>query len=264
MVFEERLIINAENRSNIIYDEHLVRYQLAAQLAADKKVLDIACGSGYGAKILAEAGAAKVTAIDQSPAAIALARQNYSHANLIYKEGDAENIGEAGGSFDLAVSFETIEHLKNPEKYLAEIARVLNQKGIFLVSTPNREVFGQKNPYHLHEFTRGEFEQILKKYFKNILVLEQTNGLASLIKVGDYGKILFPDTPSRPPYFIAVCSNNDVNHSGLFKESVVSVNPAALEKLRNNPAIKFIENIYSFIIKIPGVKKMIEIRSTKS
>ncbi|MDD4902232.1 MAG: class I SAM-dependent methyltransferase [Patescibacteria group bacterium] len=272
MVFEERLIINKENRSNIIYDEHLVRYQLAAQIAAGKNILDIACGSGYGSKILAEAGAQKVTAVDKSPEAIAAAREKYSAGNIVFMVGDAEEthplattpkplLGKEGGSpseggetdladksFNLVVSFETIEHLTNAEKYLAGIARVLDEEGIFLVSTPNREVFGQKNPYHLREFTRGEFEEILKKYFKNIYILEQTNGIASLIRAGGRGEVYFSGQ-SKPLYFIAVCSNNDLKLSDLFKESVVSVNPAALDKLRNNPVMKFIDKIYSIFIK---------------
>ena len=254
MAFDERLVITEENRANIIYDEHLVRYQLAAQAAKGKNILDIACGSGYGAKILAQAGAAKVTAIDQSLEAITKAKQNYSATNIEYKVGDAENFGEADGAFDLVTSFETIEHLKNPEKYLAEIARVLKREGIFLVSTPNREIFGQKNPYHWHEFTRSEFEEILKKYFKNILILEQTNGIASLIKSGETGKIYFFDS-GKPLYFIAACSNNDVRLPDLFKESVVSVNPTALERLRNNPVVNLSDSIYSLIVKIPGIRK---------
>jgi len=273
MSFDERLIINEENRSNIIYDEHLVRYKLAAQIAAGKNILDIACGSGYGAKILAEADALKVTGVDRDAEALEAAKKNYSADNLVFQIGDAEGnelkptpSGEptpsarrghpsqegnilADKSFELITSFETIEHLNNPEKYLAEIARVLQADGIFLVSTPNREVFGQKNPYHLHEFTRGEFEEILKKYFKNIFILEQVNGVASLIKAGDSGKILFSETAAKPLYFIAVCSNNSIDLSGLFKQSVVSVNMPALEKIRNNPVMKLADKIYSFVTK---------------
>jgi 2-polyprenyl-3-methyl-5-hydroxy-6-metoxy-1,4-benzoquinol methylase len=271
MPFDERLVLNNESKTNIIYDEHLVRYKLAAQLAAGKKVLDIACGSGYGSKILAEAGAEKVVAIDVDAEAVAEAKKKYTHANLEFRVGDAEKTlpvsvntprpsatpldrgdldtcsKEGTELFDLVVSFETIEHLKEVEKYLAEIARVLALEGIFLVSTPNREVFGQKNPFHLHEFTRGEFEETLKKHFKNIFILEQTNGIASLIKAGNSGSILLSDSAAKSLYFIAICSNNSANLSELFKESVVSVNPAALERIKNNPVMRFADKIYSLI-----------------
>jgi len=246
MSFDERLVLNKASLENIIYDEHLVRYQLAAQIAAGKNILDIACGSGYGSKILAEAGALKVTGVDRDAEALEEARKNYSEVD--FKVGDAENISETDKSFNLITSFETIEHLNNPEKYLAEIARVLAAEGIFLVSTPNREVFGQKNPYHLHEFTRTEFEETLKKYFKNIFIMEQLNGIASLIKAGNTGKILFSETAAKPLYFIAVCSNNSADLSGLFKQSVVSVNMPALERIRNNPVMKLADKIYSIFL----------------
>jgi ubiquinone/menaquinone biosynthesis C-methylase UbiE len=248
MSFDERLVLNKDSKNNIISDEHLVRYKLAAQLAPGKKILDIACGSGYGSQILAAAGAEKVVAVDIDAATLAEAQKNYPHPKLEYQAGDAENINAADGEFNLVVSFETIEHLKNVENYLAGIARVLAVEGIFLVSTPNREVFGQQNPYHLHEFTRGEFEASLKKYFKNIFILEQANGIASLIKAGESGKIYFSQA-GAPLYFIAVCSNNDLILSDLFKESLVSVNPAALERMKNNPVMKFVDKIYSIFNK---------------
>jgi 2-polyprenyl-3-methyl-5-hydroxy-6-metoxy-1,4-benzoquinol methylase len=252
MSFDERLVLNNESKANVIYDEHLVRYKLAAQLAAGKNILDIACGSGYGAKILAEAGAQKVTAVDIDVEALEEAKKNFGSANLEYKAGDAENIAEADKAFDLVTSFETIEHLKNAEKYLAEIARVLKQDGVFLVSTPNIEVFGQKNPFHLREFNKSEFEQTLKKNFKNIFILEQINGVASLIKAGNTGNIYFSDSSAKPLYFIAVCSNNNVDLSGLFKQSVASVNPAALERIKNNPVMKFVDKVYSLGMKMLG------------
>jgi len=77
--------------------------------------------------------------------------------------------------------------------------------------------------------------------------MEQLNGIASLIKAGNTGKILFSETAAKPLYFIAVCSNNDINLSGLFKQSVVSVNMPALEKIRNNPVMKLVDKIYSLI-----------------
>jgi len=261
MVFDERLTIDEDNRSNVIYDEHLVRYELAARLAAGKKVLDIACGTGYGSNILAQAGAEKVIGMDRSAEAVAEAKKNYQKINLEYKEGDAENIKEADKSFDLAVSFETIEHLQDADKYLAEIARVLSAEGLFLVSTPNREVFGQKNPFHLKEFTRGEFEAILGKYFNNIIILEQTNGIASIIKGAANGKIFLSDS-AKPLYFLAICSNNALNLAEFSQESIVSVNPAALDRMHNNPAVKLVDTIYSLIIRIPGAKSFLKLLSS--
>jgi 2-polyprenyl-3-methyl-5-hydroxy-6-metoxy-1,4-benzoquinol methylase len=248
MMFDERLVLNNESKANIIYDEHLVRYQLAAQVAKGKRVLDIACGSGYGAKILAQAGAAQVIAVDIDAKAIEAAKKNYGQDNIEFKTGDAESIKEADNLFDLIISFETIEHLPDAEKYLSELARVLKKEGMALISTPNREVFGQKNPYHLREFIKAEFEEILRKYFKNIFILDQINGLASLIKSGNSGKVYFSES-TAPSYYIAAVSNNDLQPSDLFQESVVSINPAALDRIKNNPVLKFVDKIYSLIKK---------------
>jgi ubiquinone/menaquinone biosynthesis C-methylase UbiE len=256
MIFDERLIIDKDSRTNIIYDEHLVRYQLAASAAKNKKILDIACGSGYGAGILAQAGSAKVVAIDIDEAAVKEAEKNYGSPAIEFRVGDAEDIKEANGSFDVISSFETIEHLKNPEKYLAEISRVLKKEGMAFISTPNRDIFGQKNPYHLHEYNRSEFEAILKKYFANVSLLEQVNGIASLIKGEKAGNVNFFGSDS-PLYFIAVCTKSNVLLPDAIKSSYVSVNPAALDRMRNNPAVKLVDKIYSLAIKIPIVKKFI-------
>jgi 2-polyprenyl-3-methyl-5-hydroxy-6-metoxy-1,4-benzoquinol methylase len=259
MVFAERLVLDQDNQANIIYDEHLVRYQLAAKLAPGLKVLDIACGSGYGANILAVAGAKQVVAVDISPEAIMAAQKKYSPAGISFKVGDAEEIKEAAESFDLIVSFETIEHLKNPEKYLAELARVLKKEGIALISTPNKEIFGQKNPYHRQEFTKSGFAEILQKYFSSHLILEQSAGLASFIKTPEAisgNKISFSN-PGQPLYFIAVCGQGDLAAENLFGENIVSVNPLALEKMQNNPAVKLVDKVYSMLIKIPGVKNFL-------
>jgi 2-polyprenyl-3-methyl-5-hydroxy-6-metoxy-1,4-benzoquinol methylase len=258
MIFDERLVLDQDNESNIIYDEHLVRYRLAAKLASGKRVLDIACGSGYGANILAEAGAAQVTAVDISPEAVAAAQKKYTRDNLVYKVGDAEEIKEADESFDLIVSFETIEHLKNPEKYLAQLARVLKKEGMALISTPNIEIFGQKNPYHLHEFTKNEFKEMIGKYFSNQTILEQSNGLASFIKIDKAvsDNINFSNS-GAPLYFIAVCSQTKIAEN-LFTENFVSVNAVALERMQNNPAVKLVDKIYSLAVKIPGIKMIIK------
>jgi 2-polyprenyl-3-methyl-5-hydroxy-6-metoxy-1,4-benzoquinol methylase len=257
MIFDERLILNDDSQADIIGDEHLVRYRLAAKLVPGLKVLDIACGSGYGANILAEAGAAQVVAVDVNSEAVAAAQKKYTRDNLVYKIGNAEEIKEADESFDLVASFETIEHLKNPEKYLAELKRVLKKEGIALISTPNIEVFGQKNPFHLHEFTKSEFKEMIGKYFSGQIILEQSNGLASFIKIAGAAadKIDFSNS-GAPLYFIAVCGQAEIVAENLFKENFASINPLALERRQNNPAVKLVDKIYSLLIKIPGVKML--------
>jgi SAM-dependent methyltransferase len=122
-----------------------------------KRVLDVACGDGYGAYLLAQWGAANVTAIDISSDAIAAARARYRAQNVTYQEGDVcrlEELVPPNCRFDLICSFETIEHLVDPKAFLASLGRVRAVGGSIAISAPNDHILpeGVTNPYHLHRF----------------------------------------------------------------------------------------------------------------
>src|SRR6516162_313408 len=90
--------------------EHLARYAMLRSICAGKRVLDVACGEGYGSYLLARWGAASVTAVDISPEAIAKAKAIFPAANVTYLKGDVCRLGEvvsAKARFDLICSFET-------------------------------------------------------------------------------------------------------------------------------------------------------------
>ncbi|MFA6551250.1 MAG: class I SAM-dependent methyltransferase, partial [Patescibacteria group bacterium] len=178
-MFTERLTPE-DTKNNIIYNEHLIRYELAKQFANGKKVLDIATGSGYGAKILAEAGASEVIAADIDKETLSQAAKNYFHQNVKYLNCGAEEIILEDKTIDLAVSLETIEHLPNQDLFLTELRRVLKDDGLAIISTPNKEVSKNKNPFHIKELNREEFLEILSKYFDKVYLLEQTNGIATV------------------------------------------------------------------------------------
>lgn len=246
MCFEERFILNKKNRGNIIYNEHLIRYCLAKRLVYNKVVLDIACGTGFGTKILALAQAEKVVAIDIDEEAIKKAKKENFCENIVYKRGNAEKLEEKDNFFDIIVSFETIEHLKNHDKYLSQLKRVAKDEGLVLISTPNKEVFGQKNPFHFKEFGQDEFREILGKYFKFVLLLEQGNGIASFIKAGsktEKGKLTGADF-GQPLYFIAICSQKELRAEEILNENLVSINQKALKNLYNNPGLKIANCLY--------------------
>ncbi|MBU0619689.1 MAG: class I SAM-dependent methyltransferase [Patescibacteria group bacterium] len=261
--FTERLILDNKSKNNIIYNEHLVRYEFVKQFVKNKKVLDIACGSGYGSKILAKAGAGKVVAIDVDEEAIKFAKQNYGHKNIEYQVGNAEEIGQGSNIFDIISSFETIEHLQNPNKFLSELSRVAKDNGLVIISTPNKDVFKQKNPFHLKEFSKTEFEEILGKYFKFHKILEQGNGMTSCILSGTETDIrclsvatdrhrMSVSAPALPAplYFIAICSQEKDAVENLQIQNMASINFTALEKLYNNPVLKISDKIYSWLKKL--------------
>jgi len=164
----ERFVPGIEGE--IVY-EHVHRYAFARRYATGRRVLDVACGEGYGSAILA-AEAASVTGVDIDAATLAHAREAYaSHANLAFVEGSAAKLPLADASFDLVVSFETIEHLDAADQpaMLAEIARVLAPDGALVLSAPNRPEYsesrGYVNPYHRHEHDRAELERLLDAQF---------------------------------------------------------------------------------------------------
>jgi SAM-dependent methyltransferase len=156
-----------------LLNEHMARYRFAQRFAAGKVVLDAACGSGYGAAMLAE-NATAVVGCDISPEAIEYARRVYGASKggalrVEYCEADCFALPFPSARFDLVVAFEIIEHLENPEAFLKEMDRVLGPAGLLLVSTPNRlyytEERGEINPFHRHEFTFDEFDRSLQAHF---------------------------------------------------------------------------------------------------
>ena len=152
-----------------IWYEHWHRYCAALPAAADKRVLDAACGEGYGSWLLAGASR-EVTGIDIDRDAVDHAMARYAaRPNLRYVRGSCTALPFAEASFDLVVSFETIEHLAAQETMLDEFRRVLAPSGALIISSPNKDVYsgesGCDNHYHVRELTRIELERMLSARF---------------------------------------------------------------------------------------------------
>ena len=161
----ERLIVEG-NQQTLTYGEHLSRYMSVVEIVKDKVVLDIASGTGYGAAMLAE-GARKVIGVDISEEAVDYSRKHYNAKNIEYICGDAEQIPVDDNSVDVVVSFETIEHLAEPTKFMQEVKRVLKTDGCFIVSTPNDKEFTEGNEFHLHEFQLPELKEVINSNVTN-------------------------------------------------------------------------------------------------
>ncbi|MBN1526156.1 MAG: methyltransferase domain-containing protein [Candidatus Omnitrophica bacterium] len=172
---EERIIPSEVGPHNIIeYDEHVARYGFACRFVRKGCVgLDIACGSGYGTDMLAKKDASKWCGVDVSPEAIAYAAAHYRDERLEFLRSDALELKFPPASFDMIVSFETIEHFERSkaEQFLRSISGLLKEGGSFIISCPNRDTYPKgyaKNPFHLHEYSFGEISGLLKKYFSRI------------------------------------------------------------------------------------------------
>ena len=170
-LFTERMV--PEEAHARIFWEHIERYRFARNFVTGKRVLDIACGEGYGAAALARAGAASVVGVDISDEVCEHARRKYG---LDARAGDAQAIPLPDRSIDVIVSFETIEHVPHPAGFIQECDRVLVPDGTLIVSSPNRPVYrleGGTNPYHQIEFDEQEFMDLLSLQFGEIRLFSQ-------------------------------------------------------------------------------------------
>lgn len=161
----ERLIPEGHHKT-LTYGEHLSRYLSVLDITKGKTVLDIASGAGYGTKLIA-GSAKKVYGIDYSADAVAYAQNKYGASNITYKVGDAHDLPLPDDSVDVVVSLETIEHLKDPKKFIKEVKRVLKKDGQFIVSTPNDDEFVEGNEFHIHEFDLKELQKLIKQNFSD-------------------------------------------------------------------------------------------------
>ncbi len=160
----DRFVPNGQSEDSF-YLEHIQRYDFAKPFIRQKKVLDLGCGSGYGSFELIKLGAKKVEAVDISSKAINYAKKNYHHKNLFFRVADATSIPFPDNSFDVIVSFEVIEHIKNYQMFIKEAFRVLKKPGYFIFSTPNKDQYrANTSAYHYKEFNPTDLKQLFKKY----------------------------------------------------------------------------------------------------
>jgi 2-polyprenyl-3-methyl-5-hydroxy-6-metoxy-1,4-benzoquinol methylase len=161
--------------------DHLARYHFVVQQCRGKRVLDVATGSGYGADILRRHGASEVVAVDRDAEALGYARQRYGSDGLCWVNGDAYAL-PFGAEFDVVVSYETIEHLKEPERFVVECKRVLRPGGLYIVSTPLNTGGPFVSRHHEIEFSRAEFEELLGRHFSSVVMFGQRRELQETIK----------------------------------------------------------------------------------
>ncbi len=165
----ERVIPEFMKVDNGMLLEHVERY-IFAKKHVSGRVLDLACGVGYGADILLDEIYNKkidyYLGIDLSREAIAYAREMYGFQKTQFEQGDALNSSLVNqyGKFDTILSFETIEHIEEDIEYVRNLKRLLDKKGTLIISTP----FGQgrdipcASPFHIRQYRQNEFVELLE------------------------------------------------------------------------------------------------------
>src|SRR5580658_10192696 len=121
----------------VVY-EHFHRYLWAASVVAGRRVLDLGSGEGFGSAILA-GSARHVVGVEIDERTVEHSTLNYAAPNLEFHVGSALDLSDyETGSFGAVVAFEIVEHVDDQEKMLAEVARVLADDGVLVMSTPDR------------------------------------------------------------------------------------------------------------------------------
>jgi 2-polyprenyl-3-methyl-5-hydroxy-6-metoxy-1,4-benzoquinol methylase len=163
---------NPEISSKRLAEEHYGRYDFAKNFCFGKKVLDIACGYGYGSYELAK-HAESVVGVDLSNEVIEHAKKKYHTPNLNFVNGNATDELFNDEEFDVVVSFETIEHLSEDDRhqFYRLIHKYLKKNGMFIISTPNKLVtspYSEKplNSFHIIEFYISNLVEEVSAYYK--------------------------------------------------------------------------------------------------
>ncbi|MBI5504742.1 MAG: class I SAM-dependent methyltransferase [Deltaproteobacteria bacterium] len=149
------------------YGRHIAAYRFATTLAAGQRVLDAGCGEGFGTQTLCDV-AAEVTGVDYSDSAISECRRLWKKPNLRFERVDLTHPGGFGETFDLVINFQVLEHIRDPEPFLTGLRERLGQRGVLVLTTPNRLRTISENPYHVREYTAVELGELLRKVFGSV------------------------------------------------------------------------------------------------
>ena len=238
-----------------IWYEHWHRYAFARSFATNKRVLDAACGEGYGSAMLAGV-ATSVLGVDISEDAIEHAQKRYAaQKNLTFTRDDCTALDMQPGQFDLIVSFETLEHVAAQEALIAGFACALADGGILMVSSPDKRTYsdvnGFRNEFHVRELYRNELLELLGGHFPHVRLFGQKLLFQSAIWNLDttpqhaIAQTLTANTSAPtngldydPLYFIALCSrqplSKDVPELALFGDREETVYRHYNDEVRKN------------------------------
>jgi SAM-dependent methyltransferase len=160
---------------NYWFRRHLAVYEWIGARVIGRRVLDMACGEGYGSEVLSRS-AERVVGVDANPQAHEHARLRYRRENLSFARGVVETFGEPG-SFDAIVFLQTIEHVQDPAAVLSHFRSLLAPGGVAYISTPNVLTLagpGQvksENPWHIREYRGEEFAALCREVFERVELL---------------------------------------------------------------------------------------------
>jgi 2-polyprenyl-3-methyl-5-hydroxy-6-metoxy-1,4-benzoquinol methylase len=158
---------------NYWFRRHLVVYEWIARQVGGRRVVDLACGEGYGSALLAQS-AASVVGVDANPEAFEHARLKYTAPNLSFERNMIELWD---GDVDCVVFLQTIEHVQDPDGMLERVKALIGDRGVAFVTTPNVLTLAPKgaersgNPWHVREYRPEEFRALCEAHFATVELL---------------------------------------------------------------------------------------------
>jgi 2-polyprenyl-3-methyl-5-hydroxy-6-metoxy-1,4-benzoquinol methylase len=158
---------------NYWYRRHLVVYEWIAQRVHGRRVVDLACGEGYGSAVLGRT-AASVVGVDANPEAFEHARLKYTGETVRFER---DMIETWRGDVDCVVFLQTIEHVQDPDAVLARLRDMIGPDGVAYVSTPNVLTLapaGEErsgNPWHVREYKPEEYRALCARHFGHVDLL---------------------------------------------------------------------------------------------
>jgi 2-polyprenyl-3-methyl-5-hydroxy-6-metoxy-1,4-benzoquinol methylase len=211
----ERLSLEAVSANTLIACEHLHRYRVAASLCAGLRVVDLACGSGYGSAIL-RASATSVVGVDNDAATVDMARATIgAETDVIFEAADAVEYLQRGlqDEHDAIVCLEGLEHLADLDGAVMALSALASDGMRLVVSVPNSRTFGEKNEFHLTDFGFDEAIALAAR-LGGATVLYQFLAEGSLIQAAnpqelDTERVLEERGESEYANHFIVCANLD-------------------------------------------------------
>ncbi|MGE8204860.1 class I SAM-dependent methyltransferase [Heyndrickxia sp. NPDC080065] len=174
----ERIIPKQLKPTNGMLLEHIARYYFATPYIKGR-VLDIACGTGYGCHMVAKdrkRELVELIGVDIDKETIEYANREYHHQKITYLQGDCldPKLPEKLGMFDTILSFETIEHVKDDQLFMDYLYQMLKPGGTLVLSSPFGRGRGMptSEPFHVHQLTPEEFEDLFIR-FSNVEIYYQ-------------------------------------------------------------------------------------------
>ena len=161
---------------SLFFKEHLARYTFARERLQPGRVLDMACGTGYGTDLFAHLPGYSAVGVDRDGASVFAARLAFPDPSVRFCIASGTQLPFVRRTFQNIVSLETIEHVQDDLALLSEMVRVLDSNGVCILSTPNRLYSLEhriENPYHVREYVEEELRDLLEGYFGIVTVFYQ-------------------------------------------------------------------------------------------